>query len=216
MKYTDNEIAQEQWKDIDGYDGVYQVSDLGRVRSRKSGEWKVLKAMKNGCGYLVVNLCKDGDAKCFLIHRLVADAFIPNDDESKIYINHIDENRGNPKASNLEYCTAQYNLTYNDINRRKKYRQNVKDKIANLYDPNLSIKENLKVFKSQGIECSRDTVRRLRKDLGLIGQGEKRTKIKSLYRQDLTISDNISLLKEYGIECSRITLLRLRKDLGLS
>ena len=216
MEYTDNELQQERWKPIFGYDGLYEVSDLGRVRSRKSGEWKVLKAMKNSCGYLVVNLCKDGDAKCLLIHRLVADAFIPNDDDSKIYINHIDENRGNPKASNLEWCTAQYNITYNDINRRKKYRQNVKDKIAKLYNPDLTIRQNLELFKANGIECSKHTVWKLRKDLGLIGQGEKRTKIKSLYRQDLTISDNISLLKEYGIECSRKTLQRLRKDLGLS
>ena len=53
-EFTDTELANEQWRDVEGYDGMYQVSDLGRVRSRKSGEWKEMSASKNNSGYLIV------------------------------------------------------------------------------------------------------------------------------------------------------------------
>ena len=87
--FTDTELTNEVWRDIDGYDGMYQVSDLGRVRSLKYGEVRVLKPQKdNKGGYLRVNLHRDGKLKHFLVHRLVAQAFIPNDDETKTQINH--------------------------------------------------------------------------------------------------------------------------------
>ena len=112
--FTDIELEREQWRDIDGYDGLYQVSDLGRVRSRKSGEWKVKKLNRTTKGYLQIDLHRDGKGKNYMVHRLVAQAFIENDDETKIYINHRDECKQNNRLWNLEYCTAQYNNTYND------------------------------------------------------------------------------------------------------
>ena len=157
-------MENEKWKVIFGYDGAYQVSSLGRVRSHKSGEWKVMKGGKDLGGYSIVILCKDGKQNTFLVHRLVADAFIKNDDESKYQINHIDECKQNNRVSNLEYCTAQYNVTYNDIHHRRITKI---DKIKPLYRPNLSIDENIELFRVNGIECSRDTVLRIRKDLGL-------------------------------------------------
>lgn len=176
MEYTDIELKNEKWKDIDGYDGAYQVSDLGRVRSLKFGKTRVLIQQKNRYGYLKVLLWKDGKRKSLTVHRLVAQAFIPNDDDTKIYINHRDECKQNNKVSNLEWCTAQYNMTYNDIHHRRwinrsDYKQ---DKIAKLYDPNLSINENIDIFKANGIECCRDTVVKLRKDLGLTKQYKPR------------------------------------------
>ena len=94
-EFTDTELEQEQWRDIDGYDGMYQVSDLGRVRSRNRGEWRVMSASKNNSGYLIVQLSKYNKKKHFLVHRLVAQAFIENDDETKTQINHIDECKQN-------------------------------------------------------------------------------------------------------------------------
>ena len=167
MNYTDNELQQERWKDIDGYDGMYQVSDLGRVRSLKFGKTRLLRPGKTKDCYFIVQLWRNGQGKVLLVHRLVAQAFIPNDDETKIYINHRDECKQNNKVSNLEWCTAQYNLTYNDIHHRRKSRKPVRDKIKDLYDKNLSIDENLKVFNEQGIKCSEGTITNLRKDLGL-------------------------------------------------
>ena len=165
-EFTDIELAQEQWRDIDGYDGMYQVSDLGRVRSKYSGEWKVLYGSKDSSGYLQVGLYKGKKAKLFSVHRLVAQAFIPNDDDSKTVINHKNEIKTDNRVSNLEWCDYQYNSTYNDIQNRKK--NSVRSKIAKLYNPDLSITQNLELFKSNGIECSERTVRRLRKDIGLI------------------------------------------------
>lgn len=165
-EFTDTELAQEQWRDIEGYEGVYQVSDLGRVRSNKYGDWRVMKVVKSSTGYLTVGLLKDGKRKTVSVHRLVAQAFIDNDDETKTYINHQNEDKTDNKAINLEWCTASYNLSYNDLNlRRKNYKRH---KIKELYNPELTYEQNIEVFMENGVECSRDIVWKLRKDLGLI------------------------------------------------
>ena len=168
MNYTDNELQQERWKDIFGYDGMYQVSDLGRVRSKKYGRWKVLKNGTDSSGYLTVSLSKEKKVKCFLVHRLVAQAFIPNDNIFNNQINHINEDKTENKVSNLEWCSAQYNTTYNDIHYRRKHPKYKQIKIKDIYDPNLSYDENIEIFKANGIECTRPTVWKLRKDLNLI------------------------------------------------
>lgn len=168
--FTDIELEREQWRDIDGYDGMYQVSDLGRVRSKKYGRWKVMRPGKDSGGYLRVDLCKDGKQKQYYIHRLVAQTFIENDDESKSQINHRDECKQNNRLWNLEYCTASYNLSYNGLRYRRHHPQPKRTKIKELYDTNLSIADNIKLFKSNGISCSSWTVKQLRKDLGLINR----------------------------------------------
>lgn len=209
----------EKWKAIDGYDGLYEVSDLGRVRSKKYGYWRVMKPRKDMKGYLRIGLSKENKVKRFSVHRLVAQAFIPNDDDTKTQINHRDEDKQNNKVSNLEYCTAQYNLTYNDIHHRRWINRNdyKRPKIEKLYNPNLSYKQNLELFRTKGIECSINTVKQLRKDLGLTKQCEpKLDKIKPLYRPDLSIAENLEIFKANGIECSRDTVKRLRRYLGLT
>lgn len=169
----------EQWRDIAGYEGMYQVSDLGRVRSLKYGKVRVLRPGKNNNGYLRVNLKIDGSRKNFSIHRLVAQAFIPNYDESKNQVNHKDENKENNRVNNLEWCDCRYNNTYNGLHHRRManyHRSNYKrNAIKDIYDPDLSIGENIELFKEKGIECSRDTVRLLRKDLGLTRKYAKRS-----------------------------------------
>lgn len=215
MEYTDIELKNEQWRDIDGYDGMYQVSSLGRVRSKKYGRWKVMRPKKEKNGYLRLILWKDGKRKDFLIHRLVAQAFIPNNDDAKNEINHINEIKSDNRVSNLEYCDRRYNNTYNDLHWRRK--SSVRRKIEKLYDPNLSIKKNLELFRANGIECSEQTVLKLRNDLGLIGSNSQpvRSKIKKLYDPKLSIADNIEMFKEQGVECSKSTVIKLRRDLGL-
>ena len=107
----------EIWKDVVGYEGLYQVSNLGNVRSlnyRGHGITKNLVPKCNNAGRLWVELRKNGSGKCLLVHRLVAMAFIPNPNDYP-QINHIDENPKNNRVENLEWCTALYNVRcYND------------------------------------------------------------------------------------------------------
>lgn len=164
-EFTDTELANEQWRDIYGYDGMYQVSDLGRVRSRYSGEWKLIRTNKDKYGYLQVSLCKGGKHKRFYVHRLVAQAFIENDDSGKNEVNHIDECKQNNRVSNIEWCDRHYNITYNDIHWRRKTSK--RRKLKDLYRPDLSIQKNIELFKEQGIDCSQPTISKLRRELGI-------------------------------------------------
>ena len=106
-------LKQEEWKPIPGYEGLYEVSNYGRVRSYKwSSNGKILSPCKDGSGYLFVILCKDGKAKKHCtIHRLVAEAFIPNPSNLP-QVNHKDECKKNNYFGNLEWCTHKYNLSY--------------------------------------------------------------------------------------------------------
>lgn len=112
----------EIWKPIRGYVGLYEVSNFGRVRSvnriivRSDGKIKrfrgmLLKFSKINSGYLTVTLSKDGKEKQYLIHRLVAETFIPNPKHLS-QVNHKDENKLNNRLSNLEWCTERYNTNY--------------------------------------------------------------------------------------------------------
>lgn len=99
----------EIYKDIAGFEDKYEVSSLGNVRNKITG--RLLKPGRTNRGYLFVNLCKDGISKFKSIHRLVAQAFLPNPD-NKPQINHKDKNRSNNNVDNLEFCTSQYNVDY--------------------------------------------------------------------------------------------------------
>lgn len=121
-------MTNEIWKDIVGYEGLYQVSDKGRIKSvcshvrLQNGELMqkkphILKP-QNRCGYKCVNLFKDGRSRTFNIHRLVAEAFLPNPYDYSV-VNHKDENRSNNNLSNLEWCTHAYNLSYGTAQRRR-------------------------------------------------------------------------------------------------
>ena len=119
----------EEWKDIPGYEGRYQVSNLGRVKSlarvcnvgQHSAAYhlpeKIMRPKVRKSGYSLVSLNKDGVAKDEYIHRLVAQSFIPNEGGLP-YINHKDENPRNNRVDNLEWCTPKYNANYNGANIR--------------------------------------------------------------------------------------------------
>ena len=117
----------EEWRDIKGYEGLYQVSNLGRVKSFKYNKVKILSPSKNNHGYLSVVLCKDGICKNAKVHRLVANACIPNLDD-KPYVDHIDTDRTNNNVSNLRWVTAKENNDNELTN--KKYKRKAKE----LYD----------------------------------------------------------------------------------
>ena len=101
-------MEQELWKWINGYEGVYKVSSYGNIYSFKSN--KIMKNSPNTRGYLSVELFNNGSSRN-LVHRLVANAFIPNPNNYP-QINHIDENPKNNHMDNLEWCTSKYNMNY--------------------------------------------------------------------------------------------------------
>lgn len=116
----------EEWKDLEGYEGWYQISNLGRVKSlsrvvptgiqnsdKKRTKEKILRQFYIH-GYCAVNLYKDKKMKSVRVHRLVAKAFIPNPYNYPC-VNHKDENRKNSRADNLEWYTHQYNSSYGTL-----------------------------------------------------------------------------------------------------
>ena len=110
-------MSNEVWKDIDGYDGKYQVSNLGQIRSTHSGKKDriiILKPMVQKNGYLYVALWKNNKKKNKLIHRLVALAFVDNP-HNYPEVNHKDENKENNISGNLEWCEHIYNMNYGEV-----------------------------------------------------------------------------------------------------
>ena len=107
----------EIWKDIEGYEGIYQVSNMGRVRSCPWGKIKILQGTKLSNGYIRVHLNHNGNHEYRLIHRLVAKAFIPNPDNLP-QVNHKSEVKTENFVENLEWCDAQYNSNYGTCRKR--------------------------------------------------------------------------------------------------
>ena len=144
---------EEIWRDVKGYEGLYQVSNLGRIKSlerfiktrkNKNGmngyihkQESIRIPTKDYKGYLRLNLCKEGKQKPFKVHRLVAQAFIPNPNNLP-QVNHKDENKENNCITNLEWCTNEYNHNYGTRNKRVAEKQKgrkipfeqIKNKIA--------------------------------------------------------------------------------------
>lgn len=113
----------ELWKPVKGYENLYEVSNLGNVRSvdryidtnirhvtRRLQKGRILSQNLKSRGYLTVDLCKNGKVKTTLVHRIVADAFLP--DDGKRTINHIDGDKTNNAVSNLERSSHSENIKH--------------------------------------------------------------------------------------------------------
>ena len=126
----------EVWKDIEGYEGYYQVSNLGRVKGLKFK--RMLKLCCDNYGYPIVVLSKGGIHRTRTVHRLVAESFIPNINKLPS-INHKDENKLNNSVDNLEWCDTKYNCNYGT--RNKKISKRVSKKIMQLSTDGKKIKK---------------------------------------------------------------------------
>ena len=109
---------EEIWKDIDGYDGYYQISNLGRVKSLRGRNQRILKQNKTKLGYMGISSSFNGSLKYFLVHRLVAIAFIRCKHED-YEVNHIDEDKANNFVENLEWVSHRRNINKSKNKRSK-------------------------------------------------------------------------------------------------
>lgn len=104
-------METEIFRDVEGYEGLYQISNEGIVKSIWFGKERILKPRKDRGGYYTVGFWKDRKLKWYKVHRLVATAFIPNPDNLP-QVNHKDECKTNNTVENLEWCTQEYNNNY--------------------------------------------------------------------------------------------------------
>ena len=119
--------TEEIWVDIPGYDGFYQISNKGRVKTtahQYARKERILKGIPTG-GYLYVKLSRHKKQKRYYIRRLVAEMFIPNPLKLPV-VNHKDECKSNNCAENLEWCSHSYNLKYGGSQRRRQFSNNVR------------------------------------------------------------------------------------------
>lgn len=140
-------MTEEEWRPVVGYEGLYEASSFGRVKSLDRYNSKncfikgrILKQSNDGRGYMSIQLCLNGKIERYLVHRLIAQTFIPNPDNLP-QVNHKDENKSNNRVDNLEWCDCSYNINYGTAKERAK-----KTRIKNGSWTGLSEKEYRKKY----------------------------------------------------------------------
>lgn len=150
----------EKWRTIPNYEGYYEISTFGRIKSidrdvphpkygfqhRKS---RMLKPSLNKKGYLIVVLAKDGMRRAYTVHRLVAKTFLPNTNNTEV-INHKDENKTNNRVDNLEWCSQKYNINYGNSLKKRARSQSLSN-IGKHYSPKTELKKGARPW-NKGIK----------------------------------------------------------------
>lgn len=114
-------MDKEVWCDVKGFEGKYQVSNCGRIKSlnyNHTGKAKILRPVKTRNGYMQIGLVKNGERKWYKVHRLVLSAFSPVADMDELQVNHINEIKADNRLENLEWCTCKDNCNHGTRNDR--------------------------------------------------------------------------------------------------
>lgn len=149
---TNYNTEKEVWKDIKGYEGIYKVSNFGKVYSlpRPKTKGGLLKPQINK-GYERVTLLKEKKIETFSVHRLVASHFIENPNKYEV-INHIDENKANNSVGNLEWCTQAENLQ-KFTGKGKILQYDLNNKLVKIWNSSLEAQNTGKYDSSAIIKC---------------------------------------------------------------
>lgn len=157
--------STERWEPVSGYEGLYEVSDIGQVARVSNGKRELLKQRIDRKGYSRVNLSKEGSLRTYRVHRLVAERFIANPCNYS-EVNHIDENKLNNKVANLEWCSRSYNVNHGTRIERQKTKVS-KPVIGVCGEVTLFFKSTVEAAKALGLkshssigECCRGTRKR--------------------------------------------------------
>lgn len=141
----------EEWKEIPGYEGLYEVSNQGNVRNVRRNT--LLRLSKTNNGYKRVFLCKNGIKTGFQVHRLVAQSFIPNP-LNLPQVNHKDEDKTNNNVDNLEWCSAKYNINFGTARIRS-----INTKIKNGYVNEENVGLSQEEWRKKYYEENREKIR---------------------------------------------------------
>lgn len=104
-------MMTEEFKAVPGYEGLYEVSNLGNVRRMSKGVWRPVKPWRSDKGYLEISLSKNGIRKARLLHRIVAELFLGGE-VAGLQVNHINEDKTDNRVCNLEWCSAKHNANH--------------------------------------------------------------------------------------------------------
>ncbi len=171
-------VEQEIWKDIPNYDGIYQASNLGRIRNAKT--LSIRKPINYG-PYYTLQLSINGNRKLFLVHKLIAATFIPNP-LNKREINHIDGNKHNNRVDNLEWVTRKENAMHSaktGLQTKEQFKKANSCAIAKTQKPLLQIKNGKVIARYKSL---RDACRKLKMSSGYISDFIKgKTRCKKAY-----------------------------------
>ena len=138
-------------RNVVGYENIYMVDNEGNVFRVKKDGFKLLKTEKNNVGYLFVRLYKFGKGKTKTIHRLVLEAFLPNENSDKLTVNHKDEDKTNNNIENLEWLTLGDNVRYSRSKPIVQLDKN--DKLIGVYESSRIAQEKTGCDQSSIIKC---------------------------------------------------------------
>lgn len=159
-------MEEEIWKDVVGFEELYQVSSLGRIKSFKKKNEKILKPYLDKNGYTNIGFCRKTRSKRYLLHRIVAIAFIPNPDNLP-QVNHKDGNKQNNAKNNLEWSTPSENTQHS-------YDTGLKPKGSKHHNAKLTENQVLEIRESKSLH--RDLAEKYKVSSGLISNIKNRKK----------------------------------------
>ena len=193
----------EEWRDVGGYEGLYKISNRGRIKSYQ-GRYKkpkILKTTMTTTGYKKIELTKNKRKKSLKVHRLVAEAFLPNE-ENKPYVNHIDNNPLNNDVMNLEWCTQKENMVHSAIyGNHKSFAWENKDRVVSEYETGASLSTLAHKYGGGSVQTIKNVL--TRENIKIRTRSEQKMKYKYSRVEMVSLfvngARNVDIAKQLGI-----------------